>query len=416
MNRSWTTRAAYLAEQAGPFLLGVTVCAGVFARGWANTAYGLLVLWGLFVLIRGKSPASPPAAPDQTSPWPPALFMVTLLLFTLIWLASVLAGGHYAAGFIYLGKRLYLLAMPFLAWLVFHRSPQTLPRLKYLWGLGLMAAAALTFREGGFQLACIRAKAHLGIIDLGSILGQLFPLMFGALLQALLAGRKKAAAFFALALAAAWLAVTQNCSRQTYLAVPVITLFMLWAYRRPLLQYRWKLMAGLLAAVLLAGTTFFVSGGAQRFTRMAGGTEDSGGRLLPAAIEKSRLDAWRQGWETFRAHPVLGVGPGALPLAVKNQAPEEGPLNHAHQTFIHILAETGLMGFSVFLALHLAPLILIWPHRRSPDPETFFWVWAALAVNLQFVLNGLTDQVFGLMVFMYIHWLVTAAALWKTSA
>ena len=57
---------------------------------------------------------------------------------------------------------------------------------------------------------------------------------------------------------------------------------------------------------------------------------------------------------------------------------------------------------------------LLWPHRRSRDPETFFWFWAAVAVNLQFVLNGLTDQVFGLRLMMYVHWTVTAAALWQT--
>ena len=408
-------RTAGLAEQAGPFFLGALAFTGVFARGLTNLSYGLLFLWALFILVRGKgAPPSPGPGQFPVSPWPPALFTAGLALFTLTWLASILAGGHYAAGFKCLGGRLYLLFLPYLAWLAFRRSPPALPRLKFLWALGLMVAAALTFREGDFRLLCLRAKAHLGIIDLGSVLGLMIPLMTGALLQALLAGRKTAGAFFGLALAAAGLALIQNCSRQTLLAAPILTLFMLWAYRRPLSRHRQKLMAGLLLALLAVGGAFFASGSAKRFTEMAGDTSISGG-LLPNTSEKLRLAAWRQGWAVFQAHPFLGAGPGALPLVTGNPATGEDSMSHAHQAFIHVLAETGLAGFLGFMALHLAPLALIWPHRRSPDPETFFWVWAALAVNLQFIFNGLTDQVFGLKTFMYVYWLVTTAALWQVS-
>jgi len=37
-------------------------------------------------------------------------------------------------------------------------------------------------------------------------------------------------------------------------------------------------------------------------------------------------------------------------------------------------------------------------------------------VSLQFLLNSLTDQVFGLMSMMYVHWTIIAAALWQTQA
>ena len=90
MDKIWTDRAARLADQAGPFLLGTLACTGVFARGLANMSFGLLALWGLWIFTRNfwfqaepppSSPAdpSPPAAP----PWPPARWAVGLAFFSL---------------------------------------------------------------------------------------------------------------------------------------------------------------------------------------------------------------------------------------------------------------------------------------------------------------------------------------------
>jgi O-antigen ligase len=146
------------------------------------------------------------------------------------------------------------------------------------------------------------------------------------------------------------------------------------------------------------------------------------GAISAAALHSDdtlRVGMWKLGRDAFLAHPVLGQGPGSgfrgeIPPAEPGGETRIITGSHAHNMFIDVLAHTGLAGFLGFLALHLAPLGLLWPHRRSPDPETFFWVWAALAVNLQLFLNGLTDQVFGLKPMMYIHWTVTAAALWQT--
>ena len=394
------TAAAGL-ERAGPFLLGVVTLTGVFARGWANLAFALLALWGLAVLIhRPWRPRNRPA--------PPARWAAGLTLFTLAWLAAIIAGGHYWLGFKALAKLLFLLTSLPLAWLAFNRRPQTLDWLCPLWGLGLITAAGLTFQEGGYRLICLRAKAHLGTIELGSVLGQLTPLMTGALLRAVLASRKKETVFFALALAAGVVAITQNCSRQTLLAAPFLGFLMLWAYRRRL--HSRQLLAIAVLVGLVAGGLFLKTGGLERFTRMVNTRNDQAVTLdLNNSNDTVRLAMWRLGWDVFKEHPLLGVGPAALPRL--NSQGEN--FNHAHHVFLNLLAETGLVGLMGFLALHLAPLTLIWPHRHSGNPATFFWVWVALVVNFQFFLNGLTDQIFSLKPMMYIHWTVTAAALWQ---
>jgi O-antigen ligase len=258
--------------------------------------------------------------------------------------------------------------------------------------------------------------------------------MFAALLQAHAAGRRGETAFFALALAAAGLALTQNCSRQTFLAVPALCLLTLWVYRR---HVRWKSRLVMALAVLFLAVIPPLAGGGGGAQRLLGSWEfgDGSAKILdvarrilwsgappevPNATPLSvRLDLWKIGWDAFLDHPVLGQGPGSgLRGEIQSAEPEGGTRiitgRHAHNMFIDVLAHTGLAGFLGFLALHLAPLSLLWPHRRSPDPETFFWVWAALAVNLQLLLNGLTDQSFGLKPMMYIHWTVTAAGLWQT--
>jgi O-antigen ligase len=398
---------AALQAQAGPFLLGALAFTGVFARGWANLAYGLLVLWGLTLWV--------PAVLGRCSrpPWPPARWLAGLAAFGLTWLVAALAGDGPAAGLKCLARYLYLLALPILIWPIFARRPDWPARLRRLWGLGLMVTAALTFREGGYQLVCLRAKAHLGIIELGSVLGQLIPVMAAALLQALSTGRRRETAFFALALAAAGVALTQSCSRQTFLAVAVLSLLMLLAYHRQLRLKSRRLFLG--AALTLAAVTLLplAGGGGPRFLKTFEPGPGSASIVLNQA-DSWRVSMWKHGWEVFQAHPGLGQGPGGgFNLEVPSGAVEK--IGHVHNLFLNVLAETGLLGFAGFLALHLAPLSLLWPHRRSRDPETFFWVWAALAVNLQLALNGLIDQIFGLKPMMYVHWTVTAAALWQVT-
>ena len=395
-------------DQAGPFLLGALACTGIFSRGLYNTAFALLVLWGVYIFARRPWRPAPP-------PLPPTIWWAGLIIFGLTWLAAVLASGHFLLGLKYLVFRFYPIALIVpLAWLAFSQRPDSVSRLRLMWSLGLMIAAALTFREGGYQLICMRAKAHLGTISLGGVLGQLIPVMIASIFLSLSVGRRKEAAFFALALAAAGLALAQNCSRQTFLAAPLLAGLICWVYRRRF-HRRLIWLAMFLAVVLISVGLTFAAGGAKRFTTMFENTDHNS--LSSATLNSSdtlRLTMQRHGWSVFLAHPLLGEGPGTWPVQ-KNPPPVEIKTHHAHNIFIHVLAETGLIGFLGFLALILAPLSLIWPHRHSRDPETFFWVWAALAVNLQFLLNGLTDHLFGTKPVTYVHWIVTAAALWQIS-
>jgi O-antigen ligase len=148
------------------------------------------------------------------------------------------------------------------------------------------------------------------------------------------------------------------------------------------------------------------------------------GRFQEIAIPKGnynndvRLSQWRQGFKVFLEHPIFGNGPRAIPNGPPVIHPDY-PLEkdrpkyaHAHQVFLTIGAESGGIGLLGFLSLHLAPIVLLWPYRRSREPVKLFWTWAAFIVALQLFFNGLTDNIFSLKPLMYIYWTVTGTALW----
>jgi O-antigen ligase len=98
---------------------------------------------------------------------------------------------------------------------------------------------------------------------------------------------------------------------------------------------------------------------------------------IAAADLQGRVDIWRQGFEVFSKHPILGVGPDAYRMAVA-----EGKV--AHNTFISILVEGGAIGFALF-AVFLA--IVIYQAASQAKWDARLWltsllVWATGTLTL----------------------------------
>ncbi len=103
-------------------------------------------------------------------------------------------------------------------------------------------------------------------------------------------------------------------------------------------------LVGIACAVLLATQP----GALGRITDLGGGTS-------------GRNDLWRVAWQVFEAHPVVGVGSGNFEVVESNshyvlrpgsitriQYLAEAP-QVAHNTFLQLLAETGVVGLAAFL-------------------------------------------------------------------
>jgi O-antigen ligase len=71
---------------------------------------------------------------------------------------------------------------------------------------------------------------------------------------------------------------------------------------------------------------------------------------------------WKAGFEAYLRHPVLGVGAGAFPTAVK---PFLGVKKTAHNTYLSVLVEEGTVGILLFSLM----LLSIFFHVRASPPE-----------------------------------------------
>ena len=80
-----------------------------------------------------------------------------------------------------------------------------------------------------------------------------------------------------------------------------------------------------------------------------------------------RRDIWRAGLEVFNQHTMLGVGPGNYEIAAGAYLDRPRP---AHNAFLAVLVEQGVVGFVLFCALFAVGLRQL---RAMPFLERRFW-------------------------------------------
>jgi O-antigen ligase len=143
-------------------------------------------------------------------------------------------------------------------------------------------------------------------------------------------------------------------------------------------RWRAKLLLIVTAAVLVAVGYFLATPSAlQRITSSNGGT--------------GRTDLWRVGWRMVEARPVLGVGAGNFQDASIHYLLRPGLLERsdliagsnrvAHNTYLTVLAELGLIGallFAALIALALACGVRaarLFARRRDESMEMVARAW-----------------------------------------
>ncbi len=79
--------------------------------------------------------------------------------------------------------------------------------------------------------------------------------------------------------------------------------------------------------------------------------------VVPTAADFSvveRMAHWQAGWEMFLSHPLLGVGPGHYAIAYPQYAILPywtAALGHAHNIYINVAAEDGVIGLIAYLVM-----------------------------------------------------------------
>lgn len=120
-----------------------------------------------------------------------------------------------------------------------------------------------------------------------------------------------------------------------------------------------------------------------------------------------RILMWQSAWNMFKDHPVLGVGLGqyAKNYQQKYISPEakEPQLSHAHNNFMQMLAENGIVGFVGFVIMFgyiILKNLIAWFKTRN--------VYALMIVSATvcLLLQGFTEYNVGNSAVIKIYWLV----------
>lgn len=120
-----------------------------------------------------------------------------------------------------------------------------------------------------------------------------------------------------------------------------------------------------------------------------------------------RLLMWNSAWNMFKDHPVLGVGLGQYKdnYQQKYISPKakEPNLEHAHNNFMQMLAENGIVGFFGFMTMFTC---IIWYNLRKFLTSKSIYSIAICAVTITLLLQGFTEFNFGNSAVVKAYWLI----------
>jgi O-antigen ligase len=180
-------------------------------------------------------------------------------------------------------------------------------------------------------------------------------------------------------------ALVLSYSRASLLNVAIAMLVLLWLHRGRIrfrrLAIGLALFVGIAAIILTFAFPIFTRAYWQRVSVSAQFLFQS-----PDAVLSGRLQSWERLRDFLLAHPwyaCLGVGYKTLPYS-----DFIGGTAIADNTYLSLLAETGVIGLACVLALNAAILTTAARASRSPDPQRSFcgtWMlcfWAGQTVQM----------------------------------
>ena len=197
-----------------------------------------------------------------------------------------------------------------------------------------------------------------------------------------------------------FVALLCNGTRGAWLAVAIVISLLLLYY-----LFRKKRLAILILCGLLAvgvGLSQY-----QPFTNRVASITDTKNQS-----NAERFLIWNSALHMFEDHPVLGVGLGQYKdnYQKKYISPEakEPKLGHAHNNFMQMLAESGIVGFAGFLTL--ITCFIGYSFKRFLQEKNPYALMMC-ASTLALVLQGLTEYNFGNSAVMKCFWLLQGCLL-----
>jgi O-antigen ligase len=324
----------------------------------------------------------------------PALGHVAMALFVLSAVLSLLWSLYPEGTLIEAFSYLQLFTM---VWLIWELAPGMLEQMHLMraYVLGTFVSGIdtiylfLSHQESVYQRY---AGANLDANDLGLIMALSIPMSYYLLIQ----NRGRMVWVYRLQLILSGTTILLTASRGATLATIVaLTIVPLTQAR---LGGRQRVALLVTVVLLLGGVLFFVP--ATSWERLA---------TVPTEFEQGtftgRTIIWKAGWEIFRAHPFVGIGANAFRILVSRELGEPirmgeaDPAPPAHNTFLSVLVEQGVLGFTVFCGMLCALALSL--KGMPPFPQRLWIVslavWVVGVSSLTWEMRKPTWFFFGLL-------------------
>lgn len=231
-----------------------------------------------------------------------------------------------------------------------------------------------------------RASGMMNAVRYGEIMAIALLFILAKILCSKPEESKQARFFYLFAGIATFVSLAFSQTRGAYLgfAVGMACLLIL----APGLRFKALTLAGALAVVGVAAALFNPAIN-NRFSIMEKAATATS--TAPPAVEEAvgiRLQLWKLGWEVFRAHPVLGIGPDNMKPMFKTFRPNlivGATWGSLHNLYIHQAAERGIIGLAALLTLFMG--LFIFALRNLQTAQNTYTLWAACVLPAYYAMN-----------------------------
>ena len=184
--------------------------------------------------------------------------------------------------------------------------------------------------------------------------------------------------------------------------------------RRP----KGTVIAGLAAAAtilaLVGGASGLISREWSHFKSPVGPSSNSSAERLASASGNGRYQYWSAALDAFESRPLTGIGPGTYEFWWAEHGSIPGFVRNAHSLYLETLAELGVPGLALLLALLGTVFVTGSRGMRSADASERAMLAAALAAAAGFVSAAAIDWVWQVTV-VPVAFLLLAAAVLRSS-
>ncbi|SFT95808.1 O-antigen ligase family protein [Mesorhizobium sp. YR577] len=202
------------------------------------------------------------------------------------------------------------------------------------------------------------------------------------------------------AFAASWIGLIFSGSRALWISSFVVTVAILWIYRRTLSRYISPRNAVIIVAIFVA---IAAAGAPTVMDRMGRVAADWDKLTVNSQQETSlgvRLSLWEMALDLVQQRPFIGYGMGStrklITTGLRDQYGLDFTFTHFHNGFATVTVEAGLIGLLTLLAIFAAATATaVRCFRDSRDEVERFGATVLVILVVTYMISGLTNIILG---------------------